>query len=152
MKQSEAPLSHRTLTQLRLVGIRCICNRQEFAMLLSHTVADPEIPCKEASIFSSLWSVWWCHLVHPFTPQGLFFLHSSSLCPLLKHDQQAPFSFSISVYLHLVLIGRIYSRSSNDPIPCGTNVCYFWGRCCLLIFQSNPCSFLHSVLSPLLLR
>ena len=54
MKQSEAPLSHRTLTQPRFVAICCICNRQESAMLLSHTLADPEIPCKAVSIFSSL--------------------------------------------------------------------------------------------------
>ena len=51
MKQSEAPLSHRTLTQSRFVGIRCICSRQESEMWLSHTLADPEIPCKEVSIF-----------------------------------------------------------------------------------------------------
>ena len=89
MKQSEAPLSHRTLTQSRFVGIRCNCSRQESAMLLSHTLADPEISCREVSIFSSL--------VHPFTPQGLFFLHSSSLCSLRKHDQQAPFSFNIFI-------------------------------------------------------
>ena len=54
MKQSEAPLSHRTLTQPRFVGIRCICNRQESAILLSHTLVDPEISCKEVSFFSCL--------------------------------------------------------------------------------------------------
>ena len=51
MKQSEAPLSHRTLIQSHFVGIRCICSRQESVMLLSHTLADLEIPCKEVSIF-----------------------------------------------------------------------------------------------------
>ena len=52
MKQSEAPLSHRTLIQSHFVGIRCICSRQESVMLLS--LADLEIPCKEVAIFSSL--------------------------------------------------------------------------------------------------
>ena len=53
MKESEAPLSHRTLTQSRFVGIPCICSREESAMLLSHTLADPEIPCREVLLFSS---------------------------------------------------------------------------------------------------
>ena len=33
------------------MGIRCNCCRQESVMLLSYTLADPEIPCKEVSIF-----------------------------------------------------------------------------------------------------
>ena len=54
MKQSEAPLSHKPLTQARFVGIRYICSSQESAILLSHKLSDPEIPCEEVSVFSSL--------------------------------------------------------------------------------------------------
>ena len=138
---------------MRFVGIRCNCSRQESAMLLSHTLADPEIPCKEVSIFFYLCEVFrdiiWC--ICSRRKVSSFYIQAVCV-PFVNTTSRLPFPLVFSFCLHLVLIGRIYIRLSNDLILCGTNICYFGGGCCLLVFLRNPCLFLRNVLSPLSLR
>ena len=74
--------------------------------------------------------------------RSLLFTFKQSVSPFVNTTSRFPFPLVFSFCLHLVLMARIYIRLSNDLILCGTNMCYFGGGCCLLVFLLNPCLFL----------